>query len=75
MTSVCHLHLKHYTHFLRQEVACVLPPALHRSYHKQFDADHFCEKPNKFLVIQFVCKLTFKDFWGSFQSFVGRVMK
>ena len=42
-------------HVLRQEVARILPPALHRSYRKQFDVDHFCQKPKKFLAIQFVC--------------------
>ena len=42
-------------HVLRQELARILPPALHRSYRKQFDVDHFCQKPNKFLAIQFVC--------------------
>ena len=64
ITSVCHLRLKHCTlvdqlsymllkHFLRQEVAHILLLALHRSCRKQFDVDHFCQKPIKFLATQF----------------------
>ena len=66
ITSVFCFRLKHYTlvdqssfmllrHFLRQELARILPPALYRSYGKQFDIDHFRQKPKKFLAIQFVC--------------------
>ena len=66
ITCVCHLRLKHYTlvdqlkymllkHFLRQEVAHILLLALHLNYCKHFDVDHFCQKPKKFLAIQFVC--------------------
>ena len=43
------------SHFLRQEVAPILPTALDCSYRKQFDVDHFCQKPQKFLAMQFVC--------------------
>ena len=64
ITSVSRLRLRHYTlvdqssymllrHFLWQEVARILLPALHCSYRKQFDVDHFCQKLKKFL--QFVC--------------------
>ena len=42
-------------HFLRQEVARILPLALYRRYRKQFDVDHFCQKRSKFLAIQFIC--------------------
>ena len=66
ITSICHPRLKHYTlvdqlrymllkHFLRQEVAHIMLLALHRSYHKQFDVDHFCQKPKKSLAMQFAC--------------------
>ena len=42
-------------HFLRQEVAHIMLLALRRSYHKQFDVDHFFQKPKKSLAMQFAC--------------------